>query len=247
MPDWKTYGITDIGKHRAENQDRVAILRGGGMLCVADGMGGMEGGALAAQSVVDGVAAIELSGLTGDPLKEALLDALRRLNDTLNARWQRRSGATLALLLADGGDMLSVTSGDSEAFLFRDGELNAIGAPHNEFAKLLERGLVDPDDLHHPARSYLTAYMGMGGPWRYCAARTPARAGDLFFLCSDGISGMLTRGEMREILRAIPPGGTFARDAGDRLTAAALEAGGFDNTAVALAYAAPPQAALPRG
>lgn len=202
-------------------------------------MGGMEDGALAAQAVVEGVAALRLPDVVGEAMERCLLEGLEELNGAMYHRWNRRGGATLALLAVDGEDMLVVTSGDSEAYLFRAGELLPIGTPHNEFARLLERGLVDPDDVAHPARSYLTAYMGMAAPWERCFNRVPAREGDLFLVCSDGICGMLTHGEIAEILAGIPQGEGRARAAAEGLAAAALEAGGFDNIAAAVLCAPP--------
>lgn len=236
---WTMHGQGDIGLHREENQDRFAVLPERGLLCVADGMGGMQDGAEAAQAVISGVGGMAFpEDLTGAELEERLLSGLESISGDMFARWRQRGGATLALLLADGNDVLTVTSGDSEAFFFREGNLEPIGTPHNEFSALLKRGLVKKDDLHHPARSYLTAYMGMPPPWKRCFARISACSGDMFLVCSDGIGGMLTHREIADILRIASAGDDIPRNVCQHLIDAALRAGGYDNMAVAVAYAA---------
>jgi protein phosphatase len=121
--------------------------------------------------------------------------------------------------------------GDSRAYCLRDGELLRLTDDHSLVDELLRQGRLTPEEAEeHPQRSVITRALGPEGTVEVDTRSFHARAGDLYLLCSDGLTTMLSEAELARVLREH----TQLRDAGEALIAAANAAGGRDNITVLL-------------
>src|SRR6202035_2069785 len=121
--------------------------------------------------------------------------------------------------------------GDSRAYRLRDGTLQRLTEDHSLVDELMRQGRLTPEEaVEHPQRSVITRALGPEGTVEVDTRSFRARAGDIYLLCSDGLTTMLAEEQIRELLLANPR----LRDAGEALIAAANEAGGRDNTTVLL-------------
>ncbi len=214
----------------------------GVVLMVADGMGGMRAGEHASKIAVEAVRALfsNLSTLPASDeaaleyVKEALMTAHRAVADDAG-RNPRRTGmgttAVLAWIIADG--IFLAWSGDSRGYLFTPaGELDLLTSDHSLVWELVKLGHLTPEEARrHPESNLITQSLGddfhRPAPDVAQARLTP---GCRLLLCSDGLNGMLSDDEIRQLLSTdAPPGRTC-----DALIDAANEAGGLDNITVVL-------------
>jgi protein phosphatase len=121
--------------------------------------------------------------------------------------------------------------GDSRAYCLRDRELLRLTDDHSLVDELMRQGRLTPEEaVEHPQRSVITRALGPEGTVEVDTRSFRARAGDVYLLCSDGLTTMLDEEEIAEVLRSHP----VLRDAGETLIAKANEAGGRDNITVVL-------------
>ncbi len=189
---WQFASADNIGD-RNEQQDRVAILHSkdsdAHLLVIADGMGGHEDGAAAAQTVIDVATRQFRRGVTGNPekfLEKTCLDAHSAISILAEDRTSA-PGSTCAILYLIGTEAYWAHVGDSRIYQFRDNKLLYRTSDHS-FAQLMrEQGNNATDSLEASAAQN-QLYMCLGGQNEvtpeFCAAKV--EAGDLFLLCSDG-------------------------------------------------------------
>src|SRR5215218_5267141 len=220
---------TDTGRQRDANED--AYLAQSPVFAVADGMGGAQAGEVASRLAAESFEAVQ----RGTESPEAYLRAIAK---TANARIHRLAqsdssrsgmGTTFTAALVEGEDVGFAHVGDSRAYLFRDGELKLLTSDHSLVEELRRQGrLTDEQAEDHPQRSIITRALG---PEPHVAVDTMtyrARPGDVFVLCSDGLTTMVPDQRIEEILRSAP--GLDAASA--QLVKEANEAGGRDNITV---------------
>lgn len=204
------------GLVRKENQDRVLVLGGGRLVVLADGMGGMANGAMAARLAVD-AAVRDIVSSPRRPAEQALRSAFDAAQAAIAAHRKaghRIGGTTLTVKLQRNGLVLVGHCGDSPAFLLRNGQLTRITSDHRA-----------------PSSHVLLYSINGHGEVVPDIWTRPPRTGDLFCLCSDGITDMLRESTICRILRAYqkaPP-----RVSACALVRAALDAGGRDNATAA--------------
>ena len=141
-------------------------------------------------------------------------------------------GTTLTAVYVGEREVAIAHVGDSRAYCLRDGELLRLTDDHSLVDELMRQGRLTPEEaVEHPQRSVITRALGTGGR-RSRSTRAPssARAGDVYLLCSDGLTTMVSEEQIAAVLLAHPR----LRDAGEALIAAANEAGGRDNITVVL-------------
>jgi protein phosphatase len=140
-------------------------------------------------------------------------------------------GTTLTATLVDG-DAVSVGHvGDSRAYRLRAGELTQLTQDHSLVAELERSGQLTPEAAeHHPQRSIITRALGPEPQVDVDTHTHPARAGDVYVLCSDGLTGMISDSELATLLRAAPS----LESAAEALVRAANQSGGKDNITVVL-------------
>ncbi|HVX22240.1 MAG TPA: protein phosphatase 2C domain-containing protein [Acidimicrobiales bacterium] len=222
-----------VASHRGTgetNQD--ATLVGDGLFAVADGIGGLQDGEVASRLALDTLDAAFAAGRSAS----GLLSACREANDAVWRQATARGtdptmGTTLAVvaMTSDAG-MLVVHAGDSRAYRLRDGQLDQLTDDHTVVGDLIRAGkLTDDDATTHPHRHVLTRALGVGPTVELDHAGVSCRAGDLFVLCTDGLSKALADDRLRTVLA----GAGGAQESADRMVAAAV-GNGADDDATAL-------------
>ena len=224
---------TDTGHQRATNED--SHLERAPVFAVADGMGGAQAGEVASQLAIERFAH-EFARQDGEDPAARLVRAARDANTAIHELSQsdaRRAGMGTTLTAAYvGGDQVFVAHvGDSRAYRLRDGELVRITEDHSLVEELLRQGRLTAEEAEeHPQRSIITRALGPEPDVDVDTFAVDGRDGDVYLICSDGLSSMLSEQAVAEILRANP--GLSA--AADALVVAALAAGGRDNVTVVL-------------
>ncbi|WP_374943427.1 PP2C family protein-serine/threonine phosphatase [Sphingomonas sp.] len=212
---------TDVGRVRKINEDRVLDRPGYGLWAVADGMGGLSAGDVAAERTVATLAAL-------DPVTEAgVLDALQHANAAILAEGGGRSGATIVAAHIAGSRATIFWAGDSRAYHVRGTVVRRITRDHSVVQDLIDAGLLDEDKADgHPRANVVTRALGVMAPVVIDTAQVTLARGDRLMLCSDGVSRSL---DVRDLARS----GDLAALA-DRLLAAALARDGSDNASLVL-------------
>ena len=144
-------------------------------------------------------------------------------------------GATIAALLAFDAHYACVWAGDSRIYRKREGRMLQLTRDHSVAQELIDAGQIDADAAQaHPDAHHVTRAVGVGGPLELDVLQDRFAAGDLFLLCTDGLTGELEDGELGTLLD-----GPDLEASADRLIARALAAGGRDNvTLIVLGCAA---------
>jgi PPM family protein phosphatase len=226
-------GVTDTGRRRLRNED--AFIFKPPLFAVADGMGGARAG-----EVASGLAAAafeEAGGATQgtEGVAALIVEANRRIWERSVAD-PRTAGmgttVTAALVDAAAGTVAIGHVGDSRAYLLRDGELDQLTTDHSLVAELVQSGVLTPEEAErHPQRSAITRALGTEETVEVESFTVAAKSGDVFLLCSDGLSTML---DDTDITSAIADAGDDLEKAADALIAAANARGGEDNVTVVL-------------
>lgn len=227
---------TDVGRVRAANEDSCGAFEGEGparLLVVADGMGGHRGGATASQTAVATIGEIFEEAGTARPA-----DMLSRAIETANARIFSMAqadpelegmGTTVVAFLLD--DRLRGTVahvGDSRAYRYRQGRLEALTTDHSVVAEMHRRGLISADEAAvHPRRNEILRSVGVLPEVEVETTSAEVVAGDRILLCSDGLSGVLSDEEIAAVIQSELP-----EDAVETLIRLANERGGPDNITV---------------
>ncbi len=226
------YADSDRGQQRRGNEDAFFVQPP--LFVVADGMGGAQAGEVASGIAVDAFRA----GLPdGESATEHRLAGLvhvanRQIHErSRTAAEQAGMGTTLTAAYVDVDGVAIAHVGDSRAYRWRDGELERLTDDHSLVEELIRQGKLTAEEAEeHPQRSIITRALGPEPDVQVDTRTAPARGGDLFLLCSDGLTGMIGEAGVAEVLGR---GGSL-RDMVRRLIAAANQAGGRDNITVVL-------------
>jgi protein phosphatase len=220
---------TDTGRQRDANED--SYFADSPVFAVADGMGGARAGEVASRLAAESFDTVQ----RGTESPEAYLRAIAK---TANARIHRVSqsdksrsgmGTTLTAALVEGDEVGFAHVGDSRAYLFRDGELKLLTSDHSLVEELRRQGrLTDEQAEDHPQRSIITRALGPEREVEVDTMTYRAKPGDVYLLCSDGLTTMVKEDQIAETLRESPT----LDEAANRLIAAANQAGGRDNITV---------------
>jgi protein phosphatase len=234
--------LSDVGRHRTRNEDAVATDRSLGLLVVADGMGGHPAGHVASRLAVESVVEAFATdpGYTG-PEGERMAKAVRAADDRVRSEGLRDPsragmGTTLTVLRVDldGGRWVLGHVGDSRAYRFRGGHLEALTRDDTWVQEQIEAGRMEPEEARaHPYSSVLSQALGVNGAVDPTVVDGEVADGDLYLLCSDGLTAHLPDDRIREIVAE-----TSDRGVGpvvQALVDAANADGGVDNITVALA------------
>lgn len=247
-------GVTDRGQSsaRPRNEDSYIIDKGLGLYVVADGMGGYNGGLEASKLTCDTVRGyVRAFGHEGERL-EMLKLAIRMANANVRGRASQnvelaQMGTTFVGLIDLGGGSVGIAHvGDSRCYRYRDGRIEQLAADHNGLTVLdrvideefTQRGIPVPDYVLSYRRGEklleLTHAIGPKPDVELTTRVEQLQSGDIFLLCSDGLTGMLSN---EEIARAIALGlalGLSLEAICEELVCLANERGGVDNITVVL-------------
>jgi PPM family protein phosphatase len=222
---------TDTGRQRRANED--SMLARSPLFVVADGMGGAQAGEVASRLAIESFQ----RGLDDTTDAERSLAAYARAaNVSIHERSQADAahagmGTTLTAVYVGAEEVAIAHVGDSRAYCLRDGELVRLTDDHSLVDELIRQGKLTPEEaVEHPQRSVITRALGPEPEVEIDTRSYRARDGDVYLLCSDGLTTMVPDVLLAQILLAHGR----LRDAGEALIAAANEAGGRDNITVVL-------------
>jgi PPM family protein phosphatase len=224
-------GRTDVGRQRSANEDSL-VLRPP-FFAVADGMGGARAGEVASAIAAEAFEGASAAGEAAEAqLARLLREANRRIYDlAVTEESHRGMGTTLTAAKVHDEEVSLAHVGDSRAYRMRDGALEQITRDHSLVAELERSGQITPEAAeHHPQRSIITRALGPEPDVEVDTYTLSARDGDLFLLCSDGLTSMISDDEVAAILRT----SATLDEAADSLIKAANQSGGKDNITVVL-------------
>ncbi|HUD02008.1 MAG TPA: Stp1/IreP family PP2C-type Ser/Thr phosphatase [Rhabdochlamydiaceae bacterium] len=246
LPLIESFGISDIGTTRANNEDIWAELPDDHFYVLADGMGGHLAGEVAAkESVLHLCDALErFLRLHPHPSIPALKGHLRKGFTEANT-WIRSlaskhpdlsgMGTTLCCLLVLGKELIYANIGDSRIYRFRN-QLERLTQDHSLREQLLAQGeLTEQTAADFPRKNILTRALGISSTIEPDIHQTKVQPGDIYFLCSDGLHDALADRQMETILRQTPS----IKQAAIELVEAAKNAGGTDNITILIVKIAP--------
>jgi len=203
--EWIVASRTDPGRKRTANEDFYAAEEKLGLFVVADGLGGHVAGRRASELGV-GVFVETVSNEADDAPLGVMRAAFARANDEIRKLAERDPqlrgmGTTLAALWLHGDEALVAHAGDSRLYLFRSGALHALTMDHSLVGERVARGeLTNEQARIHPSRHVITRAVGVLESVDPDVASLRPHCGDVFVLCSDGISAQLTDDEIRDCL-----------------------------------------------
>ena len=227
-------GLTHVGRQRHTNEDR--LYESPPLFAVADGMGGARAGEVASQLAVDEFAEHADGGGGGNAAEEWLAEVVRAANrkiyDLAQADESRAGmGTTLTAALVGEHEITLAHVGDSRAYRFRDDELERLTQDHSLVEELMRMGKLSAEDAESdPRRSIITRALGPEPEVEVETCTYPAKEGDVYLLCSDGLTGMVPEERLAEILRSR----SSLAQAAQALVDDANARGGKDNITVIL-------------
>lgn len=223
---------TDVGRHREGNED--SCFAGGHLFIVADGLGGHKGGEVASALAVETVRS--LADLEAARAAADLASVVRAANQAVLDRARSDAdlsgmGTTMTAVVIAGSTARLVHVGDSRCYLIRDGVIQQLTQDHTMVARMVRDGRLTPQEAEqHPQRSMLTRAVGSEPQIDLDEADIALAPGDRLLLCSDGLTNMLTDGEIAALARD----GDDLDAICDALVDAANAHGGVDNITVVL-------------
>jgi serine/threonine protein phosphatase PrpC len=245
----KAYGLTHVGRQRQHNEDAFLVAEEAKLYLVADGMGGHAAGEIASRIAVDSISEFILHTREDDGTwphaydeqfkrsTNRLMAAVRLANTRVleamrkDARL-RGMGTTVVACLADDDTISVAHVGDSRAYLVRDGRLSRLTNDHSWVFEQVQAGMLTEEEAEkHPLRNVITRALGGALSVSPDAAEVEAKPGDVYLLCSDGLTGMLPE---EEILRVVHENRDDLERGCQELIDKANERGGLDNVTAIL-------------
>jgi len=229
----QSYGLSDPGRVRKNNEDYFLIDVQKNLYLVADGMGGAQAGEtasrLAAETVVESMTKRENPNLRD--LEEALIEAKERVKRAAAADFNLEGmGTTLVGVLEDGNELHVASVGDSRVYRFEEGRLESLLEDQTWVNEVGRRLGIDEDTLkRHPMRHVLTMAIGVGSPLRLNSCSIPRSPGIQILMCSDGLHGVVGAEKISQVLGNEKQNLEAKAKA---LIEAAKDAGGPDNITV---------------
>jgi PPM family protein phosphatase len=245
----KAFGLSHVGRQRQHNEDSYLVEDDAKLFLVADGMGGHAAGEIASRIAVDSINEFIVHSKSDDGTwphaydehfrrsTNRLMAAVRLANTRVleamrkDARL-RGMGTTVVACLVDN-DLISVAHvGDSRAYLIRDKHLSRITNDHSWVFEQVQAGmLTEAEAEKHPLRNVITRALGGALQVTPDASEIEARPGDVYLLCSDGLTGMVSEDE---ILKVVTQNDGDLKKACHQLIDIANEHGGLDNVTAVL-------------
>ncbi|MEK6743097.1 MAG: Stp1/IreP family PP2C-type Ser/Thr phosphatase [Nitrospirota bacterium] len=238
-----SFGATDPGKKRANNEDSYLVNDELRLYAVADGVGGSEAGEVASRIAVDTIASA-MPDLLGDKdrtpptgsragdvpelaaFRHAVVLANRNIfEEAAKTPARAGMGTTLTALLVARKRAFLAHIGDSRAYRLRVGTLEQLTNDHSVVAEQVRSGVITAAQARtSPYRHVITRVLGTDREAAPDLMEQPVKPGDMFLLCSDGLTEMVDDREIGRILAGSAP-----RDAARKLIDAANAQGGVDN------------------
>ena len=240
-------GLTDVGRQRKHNEDTILIRAELGLYAVADGMGGHNAGDVASKLAAtslgnffeathqpEGASAIDLPDDYDDLAQSArrLAAGVRKANHdvfTISSTYQQHHGmgsTMVAIHLLETGEIHVGHVGDSRCYRIRDGEILQLTRDHSLINDALEmKPDLLPEEIARLPKNIITRALGMKDAVKVDIRTGRAEPGDVYLLCSDGLTGMVPDVQILEVVGLTDN----PQEACELLVAEANDAGGTDN------------------
>ena len=244
----ESYGISNVGMKRNQNEDSYLINDDMGLYMVADGMGGHLGGEYASKLAVTTVEevlrnlrldpdATQIRGVNeedsdpGNQLSHAIREAGRRIHDqALFDENLRGMGTTAVAVLFQSPYLYIANVGDSRAYLVRNGKIEQVTEDHSLVSEQVKAGMISASDARgHKLKNIITRSVGYQEEVDCDVVRREARHGDKLMLCSDGLSNLVEDAEIEQIIEKYD-----LHEACEKLVNSANSRGGDDNITVVI-------------
>lgn len=227
---------THVGKVRLQNEDSYLVSTTSGIWAVADGMGGHAAGDLASRTVVEELARIAPASSAAELLANCearIVSANSRLRQLADAHHGCIVGATIAVLLIWQKFFACVWAGDSRIYRIRGPEIEQLSVDHTEVQELVADGKLTAEEARAwPRRNVITRAIGTYDDPELEMTDGILEPGDIFLICSDGLTNHVTDGEILALAARNPPQQTC-----DLLVGLTLDRGATDNvTAVMVRF-----------
>lgn len=233
---------THVGAVRAHNEDQYLVRSDAGIWAVADGMGGHAAGEIASATVVSTLASVERPRSAYELLarsKDSVAIAARRIKQIGRERGGVTIGTTLAALLAFDRQYACIWAGDSRIYRVRAGSIKQLSRDHTEVEEFIARGVLSRSEAKTwPRRNVITRAIGTQGDGELDIERGTLEPGDIFVLCSDGLTSCIEADEIRDCVQV-----NSAQTACDALIAMSLDREVSDNVTVVVVRYRPEGAA----
>ncbi len=242
-------GRTHVGMKRTHNEDSLRLFREENLFIVADGMGGHASGEVASQMSVETLAEFFRATSEDDEItwpykmdkgrkyeENRVVTGIKLSNRRIHEAAARDAklkgmGTTIVVTFFVAGACYIGHVGDSRVYRMRDGQLVQLTEDHSLLNDYIKMRHLTPEEIEQfPHKNVIVRALGMKDTVQVDILSEALQPGDVFLLCSDGLSGMVSDERMAEILR----GGDDLDAHCERLIDAANEAGGTDNITVIL-------------
>jgi protein phosphatase len=196
----RTAAHSDTGRKRRRNED--AYVMRPPLFAVADGMGGAQAGEIASRLAAEALRDDSGDGGGEDRVNELVQAANRRVYERATADEAASGmGTTVTVALVGGDDVTIGHVGDSRAYLIRDGGLKQLTEDHSLVGELIRSGKLSPEEAEsHPQRSVITRALGTDPDVDVDVFSVETAPGDLFLLCSDGLTTMVGDGAILDVV-----------------------------------------------
>jgi serine/threonine protein phosphatase PrpC len=232
------YGKTDVGLKRSNNEDAFVVDAEIGLFAVADGMGGAASGEIASRIFIETAREV-FSGGESTPEQDAA-ESIRRtfqkannniMSQAVENPQYRGMGCTAEVIAFNGQQYVIGHVGDSRAYLFRQGKLIQITKDHSLIQDHLDQGIITPQEAKkHALRHVIVRAVGIEEILAVDIIRGTSFYGDVFLLCSDGLTDMV---DDAGIEAALSLKLNIAQRV-EKLIESAKSAGGLDNITIIL-------------
>lgn len=235
---FETGFATDVGCRREINEDNFIVRPDYGLWAVADGMGGHAAGDFASAAIVAELDSVGVPASAED-LQARFMERLTHANSRIRAHAAALDrgtvGATIVALLVHGTAFAGIWSGDSRLYLLRAGRFSQLSRDHTEVRALLEAGAISEEEARNwPRKNVITRAIGVSPDPECERVVGTLEAGDVFLLCSDGMTEHMEDDEVGRLLAALPP-----QAACDAIVREVLARGARDNVTVVTIRAIP--------
>lgn len=239
------FGITDTGKVRDNNEDAFIAQKVMNdqfiVACVIDGVGGYSGGEVAASIAKESI--LNYFSIPSGEITSMMKEAFIHANEKINAEKQKAAEydsmacvLTMAVIDVANNQFFYAHVGDTRLYLFRDQSLVKLSKDQSFVGFLEDSGrLSEEEAMNHPKRNEINKALGFGGvtnlPDDYIeTGQSPFLPGDLLMLCSDGLTDLVNKTDIADILSKKLP----LKEKANTLVTLANEKGGKDNITVVL-------------
>jgi protein phosphatase len=229
----KFAAATDPGRKRRQNEDAFVVRPP--LFAIADGMGGARAGEIASELAASAASDADLETGGEALVKQLVQEGNRRVHERATSDPATSGmGTTMTVALVEpNGTVTFGHVGDSRAYVLRDDQLEQLTDDHSLVAELVRRGELTARDAEiHPQRSVITRALGTDPDVDVDVFTVEPQAGDLYLICSDGLSDMVSSATIEEVLRR----NRVDLDAAAKALVKAANRGGGDDNITAVLF-----------